>query len=171
MKPDLHPERLAAFNLSSTPFLKGFVQAPPTSRISPMNDKPAEALATLNLKFLHGPSGLAYTIIEFPTDESLARWDVAMGRSANGWISPSRQPLRDGVRQSLLGGANRPGLSRGRAALVGKFVIQVGAFQLADMVRRQPETKKQMLSNHELSVCMERVFRELIRRAKQNRLA
>lgn len=156
--PDLNPERLAAFNLKDTPFLKGFVLGTP-KHLPPINDKPDGALATLNLRFFRGSHSLFYTVLAFPSKESLAAWDTAMGRSANGWFSPSRQPERDGVRYS-------PPHSRLKAAFVGTYVIQIGVFTSPPRRLERSGAGSPKPSPPELDATGERVFAELIRRAK-----
>jgi hypothetical protein len=160
MKPDLNSERLASFNLKNTPFLKGFVLAPPQERDSPLFDKPEGADAALTLRFFRGESELRYTVIKFSTSGALARWDAEMSRSSPAWLSPTKSSLMYGVRASVLGGANVPGLSPPRAAFVGNYAVVVYGFS------HQPAGKQAVAKNKELSGVMERVFEELIRRAK-----
>jgi hypothetical protein len=171
MKPDLNPDRLANFNLKGTLFLKGFAQAPSDKYIAPLLEKPSGVIATLNLRFFHGPSEVNYSVLLFHNLRDRDKWDEDMSRSSPGWFSPRKHLPKEGVQKCRQGGMINEGLAMPLAALVGNMVISVGRYQHKEMVRRHPETKAQMLSDKELSVVMERVCEELIRRAKMQNTA
>jgi hypothetical protein len=164
---DLSPERLAAFRLEGSPLLRGFARArPEAKRPAPLFGRPPGATAALNEQFFRGSSELRYSVLLFPTKQALADWDRSMRSSAPGWFSPLRQPVRNGVQESRLGGVVRPNLPPARAIVVNRVLITIGVSQHEEMTRRHPELAEQGLTDEELAERMGRVRQELIRRAK-----
>lgn len=166
MKRDFRPEKLSAFLLTSTPLLKGFELAKPEMPQPPVLDKPNGAIATLNLRFFHGPCELRYSVLQFTSKQALTQWDQEMRRSSPGWFSPREAPMTHGVQMSRLGGKVQPGIEMPRAVVVGNHVIIVSVFQHQEMLRRQPELSKRQLSAVAMNKLLAAVLEELIKRAR-----
>jgi hypothetical protein len=166
VRGDFHPDELASFRFTHSPLLKGFVQARPEERLSPILDRPSQATATLNIRYFRGPSELHYSVLLFPTEQALRGWDVQMAHSSPAWFSPLHGPIRNGVQESRLGGEVRPNLPPMYAAVVNRVLITIGVSQHDEMIRRHPKLAQQALSDADLTQRMEKVRVELIRRAK-----
>ena len=136
-KDVIHPQNVTqqmnTFWLKDSPLLKGFVQSKSVPRnFAPMYENPPYATAVINARYFRGWTEVRYSVLLFPDEKALRKWDTAMSTSAQGWFSPLQRPKdKRGVRSICLGGVYRRGKAQPSANVVNRVLIAIYPVQHA----------------------------------------